>query len=204
MRSILAIASTATLRARHPTGIDIRNGLQNESGCAACIDARDDVMDRMGTAKGLIRYSTENGVARGLARSGCCAAWPVRGCFDLRRPARRAVCRAGGEPVAAADFGSTSSRPGSPGAVADDGSVESVYQLHQNATERPCPWALASEGNLRDAISATGLYIVTPTSTLEAAASGKLPLRRASPPTQQNHYGALHVHRPRDHRHWRR
>jgi cytochrome c oxidase accessory protein FixG len=52
-----------------PTGIDIRNGLQNECiGCAACIDVCDDVMDRMGYAKGLIRYSTENGVVHGWTR----------------------------------------------------------------------------------------------------------------------------------------
>ena len=45
-----------------PTGIDIRNGLQNECiGCAACVDACDKVMDRMGYPPGLIRYDTENG-----------------------------------------------------------------------------------------------------------------------------------------------
>ncbi len=44
-----------------PTGIDIRNGLQYECiGCAACIDGCDQVMDKMGYARGLIRYSTEN------------------------------------------------------------------------------------------------------------------------------------------------
>ena len=48
-----------------PTGIDIRNGLQYECiGCAACIDACDDVMDKMGYPKGLIRYSTENAIAK--------------------------------------------------------------------------------------------------------------------------------------------
>ena len=53
-----------------PTGIDIRQGLQNECiGCAACIDVCDDVMGRMGYAPGLIRYATENGVAGGWARS---------------------------------------------------------------------------------------------------------------------------------------
>ena len=47
-----------------PTGIDIRNGLQNECiGCAACIDACDQVMDKMNYARGLIRYSTENAVS---------------------------------------------------------------------------------------------------------------------------------------------
>ena len=52
-----------------PTGIDIRNGLQNECiGCAACIDACDQVMDKVGSPRGLIRYGTENGVALGLSR----------------------------------------------------------------------------------------------------------------------------------------
>lgn len=47
-----------------PTGIDIRNGLQYECiGCAACIDGCDQVMDKMGYARGLIRYSTENAVS---------------------------------------------------------------------------------------------------------------------------------------------
>jgi cytochrome c oxidase accessory protein FixG len=46
-----------------PTGIDIRNGLQYECiGCAACIDACDQVMGRMGYPKGLIRYATENAI----------------------------------------------------------------------------------------------------------------------------------------------
>lgn len=48
-----------------PTGIDIRDGLQYECiGCAACIDACDDVMAQMNYPKGLIRYSTENALAR--------------------------------------------------------------------------------------------------------------------------------------------
>ncbi|MBK7591142.1 MAG: cytochrome c oxidase accessory protein CcoG [Betaproteobacteria bacterium] len=49
-----------------PTGIDIRKGLQYECiGCAACIDGCDQVMDKMGYPKGLIRYTTENALARG-------------------------------------------------------------------------------------------------------------------------------------------
>ena len=50
-----------------PTGIDIRNGLQNECiACAACIDVCDDVMDKMGYAKGLIRYSSGAGIEQHL------------------------------------------------------------------------------------------------------------------------------------------
>lgn len=49
-----------------PTGIDIRNGLQNECiACAACIDVCDGVMDRMGYGRGLIRYTSGHAVARG-------------------------------------------------------------------------------------------------------------------------------------------
>jgi cytochrome c oxidase accessory protein FixG len=51
-----------------PTGIDIRKGLQYECiGCAGCIDGCDQVMDKMGYPRGLIRYSTENALKRGLS-----------------------------------------------------------------------------------------------------------------------------------------
>jgi cytochrome c oxidase accessory protein FixG len=51
-----------------PTGIDIRNGLQYECiGCAACIDGCDQVMDKMGYPRGLIRYATENVVTGAVA-----------------------------------------------------------------------------------------------------------------------------------------
>ena len=47
-----------------PTGIDIRDGLQIECiACAACIDACDAVMDKMQYPRGLIRYTTEQGLA---------------------------------------------------------------------------------------------------------------------------------------------
>ena len=49
-----------------PTGIDIRDGLQYECiGCAACIDGCNQVMDRMGYPRGLIRYSTTSALEGG-------------------------------------------------------------------------------------------------------------------------------------------
>ncbi|HYR01028.1 MAG TPA: cytochrome c oxidase accessory protein CcoG [Casimicrobiaceae bacterium] len=52
-----------------PTGIDIRKGLQYECiGCAACIDGCDQVMDKMGYPRGLIRYASENALERHLGR----------------------------------------------------------------------------------------------------------------------------------------
>jgi cytochrome c oxidase accessory protein FixG len=44
-----------------PTGIDIREGLQYECiGCGLCADVCDDVMDKVGEPRGLIKYTTQN------------------------------------------------------------------------------------------------------------------------------------------------
>ena len=49
-----------------PTGIDIRNGTQLECiNCTACIDACDDIMDKVGFDKGLIRYASESNISEG-------------------------------------------------------------------------------------------------------------------------------------------
>ncbi|WCM86752.1 cytochrome c oxidase accessory protein CcoG [Acidovorax sp. NCPPB 3576] len=53
-----------------PVGIDIRNGLQYECiGCGLCVDACNTVMDKMHYPPGLIRFSTQNGVAAGWGRA---------------------------------------------------------------------------------------------------------------------------------------
>ncbi len=63
-----------------PTGIDIRNGLQYECiACGACIDGCDQVMDKMGYERGLIRYTTEHALVRKLDKK---AMW--RRVFRLR------------------------------------------------------------------------------------------------------------------------
>ncbi len=49
-----------------PTGIDIRNGLQYQCiGCAACVDVCDEVMEKVGYPKGLVRYTTERALEGG-------------------------------------------------------------------------------------------------------------------------------------------
>jgi cytochrome c oxidase accessory protein FixG len=53
-----------------PTGIDIRRGLQYECiGCGACVDVCDTVMDKMGYARGLIKYTTENAMKQHWTQS---------------------------------------------------------------------------------------------------------------------------------------
>lgn len=48
-----------------PTGIDIRNGTQLECvNCTACIDACDEIMDHIDKPRGLIRYASENNIAK--------------------------------------------------------------------------------------------------------------------------------------------
>jgi cytochrome c oxidase accessory protein FixG len=53
-----------------PTGIDIRKGLQYECiGCGACADVCDVVMDKMGYARGLVKYSTQHAMDNHWTRS---------------------------------------------------------------------------------------------------------------------------------------
>src|SRR5574337_1250033 len=132
-----------------PTGIDIRKGLQYECiGCAACIDACDNVMDRMGYARGLIRYDTQNGLAQHLARGQ-----------RLRRIFRPRVLVYGSVLVAivAALFVTLALRaPFRVDVVRDrvalarqvgDGEIENVYRLQvMNATESPQRLRIAAEG----------------------------------------------------------
>jgi cytochrome c oxidase accessory protein FixG len=48
-----------------PTGTDIRNGTQLECiNCTACIDACDEVMLKVGLPTGLIRFASEEGIAK--------------------------------------------------------------------------------------------------------------------------------------------
>lgn len=132
-----------------PTGIDIRNGFQFECiDCAACIDACDSVMDKIGAARGLIRYSTENAVAQGLTTK------QVR--RRLIRP--RVVAFVAMVMTAIAVFaGALITRPpvklnvvldrSTIGRSADQGMVENVYRLQvMNTDVRARHFSLAVSG----------------------------------------------------------
>lgn len=132
-----------------PTGIDIRNGLQNECiGCAACIDVCDDVMDKMGYAKGLIRYSTENGVVNGWTR------------LQMFKRALRPRVLVYGAVLSAASIAFAASVAmrspfkfdvvkdrGALARVVEDGTVENVYRIQiMNRTEAPQTYRVAASG----------------------------------------------------------
>ena len=132
-----------------PAGIDIRNGLQNECiGCAACIDACDDVMRKMDYPTGLIRYATSNGVARGLGRQEM-----------LRRVLRPRVLAYGGLLAAAGTafaVGLASRAPvhmdvirdrGVMARLGEDGQVQNLYRVQvTNRTERVARYRLGVDG----------------------------------------------------------
>ena len=132
-----------------PTGIDIRDGLQYECiGCAACIDGCDQVMDRMGYPRGLIRYTTENALER---RVDARAIWKrvlrprtlvyggllfavvafAAGALALRNPLKVDVIR---------DRGALA-REAAPGVI------ENVYRLQiMNTDEAPRRFTIAATG----------------------------------------------------------
>jgi cytochrome c oxidase accessory protein FixG len=132
-----------------PTGIDIRDGLQNECiGCAACIDVCDDVMDRMNYPKGLIRYSTENGVAHG---------WSKLQMF--KRALRPRVLAYGGLlSIASVAFAASVALRspfqfdvvkdrGALARVVEEGAIENVYRLQiMNRTELPQTYRIDARG----------------------------------------------------------
>jgi cytochrome c oxidase accessory protein FixG len=127
-----------------PTGIDIRQGLQIECiACAACIDVCDDVMDKMGSPRGLIRYTTQHalehkptkvlrprtliyGAILGLLVVGFVVALASRSTIslDVIRD-RNALFR-----------------------LTDDGNVDNVYTMRiLNKSERPQRLALEARGS---------------------------------------------------------
>ncbi|AKJ28653.1 cytochrome c oxidase accessory protein CcoG [Caldimonas brevitalea] len=132
-----------------PTGIDIRNGLQHDCiGCAACIDVCDGVMDKMGYERGLIRYSTQNGIDQRLSRA---AMWK-----RVLRP-RVLVYGAILTAVSIAFVASVVWRSpfkvdvirdrGSLARIVDDGRIENVYRLQiMNGTEATQRYRIAVTG----------------------------------------------------------
>ncbi len=158
-----------------PTGIDIRNGLQYECiGCAACIDGCDQVMQKMGYAPGLIRYTTDHALERGL---GARAMWKrvfrsrtlvygaallmivliAAGALAVRNPLKVDVIR---------DRGALAREVG-------PGLIENVYRLQlMNTDEQPRQVTITASG--LPGISVAG--IAQPI-TLDAASTRLVPLR---------------------------
>ena len=161
-----------------PTGIDIRDGLQYECiSCAACIDVCDEVMDKVGYPRGLIRYSTERALERGWGRSEivrrvlrprvlvystvlAIVTLALVASLALRTPFKVDIVR----------DRATLAR------IVDGGLIENVYRIQvMNATEQPREFALAAEG-------LPGLELVTESKvTIGSAQSLWVPVRLRLP-----------------------
>jgi cytochrome c oxidase accessory protein FixG len=132
-----------------PTGIDIRNGLQYECiGCGACIDACNQVMDKVGYAPGLIRYTTENALARGRSESF--------GWRDLLRPRLLVYGALLAALTITLGVGLQLRNPVKVDVIRDrttlmrdtaDGRVENVYRLQiMNTSEQPRRFGIEASG----------------------------------------------------------
>lgn len=161
-----------------PTGIDIRNGLQYECiGCAACVDACNGVMDKVGLARGLIRYTTDHALCerytpRQIRRQALrprvlvyCAillliVGAVGASLYLRVPLKLDVMR---------DRGAL-------GREVEDGAIENVYRLQiMNTTEQPHRYRIAVAG-------LPGLALATPPEVMLAATETlAVPVRLRAP-----------------------
>jgi len=132
-----------------PTGIDIRKGQQYECiGCGACIDACDPVMDKVGKPRGLIRYTTENALAKHFAAKDVVS--------HILRP-RIVLYTTILVAIAVASIWSLAARvplkvdimrdPSVLSREADDGRIENVYNLKiMNTTEDAKRYALSVDG----------------------------------------------------------
>ena len=157
-----------------PTGIDIRDGLQNECiACSACIDVCDQMMEKMAYPTGLIRYSSGYGIAEKLTtREMLKRVWRPRvWLYGLLFLVAASVFIAG-----------LSTRKGFAVDVIKDrgvmarelgnGDIENVYRLQiMNATEHTQTYTASVHG-------LTGLTLVTdPVLTVPATGIGSLTIR---------------------------
>jgi cytochrome c oxidase accessory protein FixG len=174
-----------------PTGIDIRNGLQYECiGCGACVDVCDDVMDKMGYPRGLIRYSTQNAVANKWSRAQIwrrvlrprilvytavllALSFGLLLSLTLRTPLKVDVVR---DRAALAR-------------IAEGGRIENVYRLQiMNATERVQRYRIGIDGLDGLAIVSDALVEVEPAQARWVAVRVQAPYGTGRPGSNPVHF----------------
>jgi len=149
-----------------PTGIDIRNGLQYECiGCGACADVCDTVMDKLGYARGLVKYSTQNAVSQHWTRGQ-----------TLRHVLRpRVLIYSGilGAVVLAMTVSLATRTPfkvdvvrdrGVLARIVEGGRIENVFRLQiMNATEVAQRFTVTAEGLPGLSVVSEGDFLIEPT-----------------------------------------
>ena len=167
-----------------PTGIDIRKGLQYECiGCGACIDVCDEVMDKVGYPRGLVKYSTQNGVAQGWTRDQM-----IRHAFRPRVLVYSAILGA----ITLAVFVSLFLRTplkvdvirdrGALARMVEQGRIENVFRLQiMNATETTQHYSISVEGLDGVVIASESTAEVLPTEVRSVAVRVQTPPNVAPP-----------------------
>jgi cytochrome c oxidase accessory protein FixG len=161
-----------------PTGIDIRNGLQYECiSCSACIDVCNTVMDKMHYPRGLIRYSTPNGMRLKLSTAAMVRR-VLRPRVLIYTTALLTVCIAVlGSLVTRTPFKVDVVRDrGAMARIVGQGQIENVYRLQiMNATEKSQQYQLSVSGM-------PGARVVSETSVqVDAAAARWVAVRVQAP-----------------------
>ena len=162
-----------------PTGIDIRKGLQYECiGCGGCVDACDAVMTRMNFPLGLIRFTTQNAVAKGWG--------PAEITRHVLRPRVLVYATVLLSLCLALGWSLVSRTPLKVDVVRDrtalartvgGGVIENVYRLQvMNATEQPQRYRIAADGLPGLAVASEAEVNVGPTE------SRWVPVRLQLPP----------------------
>jgi len=166
-----------------PTGIDIRKGLQYECiGCAACVDVCDDVMDKVGYPRGLIKFSTQNGMQQG---------WDTKQMLKRAMRPRVLVYSAILLTITAAVGVSLYLRTplrvdvmrdrGSLARMVEQGRIENVYRLQiMNATEETQRYAISVSGLPGITLDPVTEVEVLPTEVRSAAVRVQVPPGSAS------------------------
>ena len=174
-----------------PTGIDIRNGLQYECiGCGACADVCDEVMDKVGYARGLVKYTTEHALEqkwnkaqtishvfrpRVLIYTGILVAVLAAMGISLamRIPFKVDVVR---------DRGSLAR-------IADGGKIENVFRIQvMNATESTQRFHISVEGLPQLSVASDSDVTIESTQSRWVAVNLQLPYEGAEPGSHTIHF----------------
>ena len=169
-----------------PTGIDIRKGLQYECiGCGACADVCDTVMDKMGYAPGLVKYTTENAMKNKWT--------PAQTWRHVLRP-RILIYTAVLLGIVIAMLVSLTMRTpfkvnvvrdrGVMARVVDGGRIENVYQLQvMNATESDQRYKITVQGLPGLVVASENVVRVESTQARRLAVRVQAPYEAAAPGT---------------------
>ena len=166
-----------------PTCIDIRKGLQYECiGCGACADVCDEVMDKFGYARGLVKYSTQNALTNGWDKAQI-----VRRAMRPRVLVYSAILAAIAVAVGVSLYLRVPMKVdvirdrGALARMVDQGRIENVYRLQiMNATEDRQLIRLAVEGMEGIALASEPVVDVLPTEVRTLAVRVQVPPGAAS------------------------